>query len=161
LNVTYSITKARSLKSTGNPDPRIKETIEWEHTKSNYAAKSFWCWWRGNTTACEEYDYVVNQKAKETDTKGMAGQDNSGKDITNGVRDKGRDGWNLQHFWNENIVMIEQAGLLMEEVIVLRLYTGKSTHKTKRGLCLLILASCLFFQARCIFGTTICFAIVG
>ena len=74
----------------------------------------------------EEYDYVVNQRAKETDTTGMAGQD-----ITNGVRDKGQGGWSLQHFWNENKVLIEQAGLLMEEVIVLRLYTGKSTRKTK------------------------------
>jgi hypothetical protein len=59
--------------------------------ESNYAAKSFWCWWRGNTTtACEGYDYVVNQCAKETDTKGMVSQDKSGKDITNGVRDKGQ-----------------------------------------------------------------------
>ena len=73
----------------------------------------------------------MNQRAKETDTTGMAGQDKSGKDITNGVRDKGRGGWNLQHFWNENRVLIELAGLLMEEVIVLRLYTGKSTRKTK------------------------------
>jgi Leucine-rich repeat (LRR) protein len=103
----------------GNPDPRIKETIEWEHMMSDYAVKPFWCWWRGNTTAREEYDYVVNQSAKETDTKGMAGTD-----ITNGVRDKGRDSWDLQKFWDENIVMIEQAGLLLEEVIVLRLYTG-------------------------------------
>ena len=71
----------------GNPDPRIQETIEHEHMDSSYATKSFWCWWRGNTTAREEYDYVANRCAEEVDTKGMVG-----KDITNGIRDKGRGG---------------------------------------------------------------------
>ena len=66
----------------------------------------------------------MNQFAKTVDTTGMAGKDKDGKGITNGIRDEGRDGWNLARFLRENAEMIKEANLMTVEVIVLRLYTG-------------------------------------
>ena len=43
----------------GNPDPRVAEAVEWEHTQSMESSKEFSCWWKGNTTAKTEYNYVV------------------------------------------------------------------------------------------------------
>ena len=69
----------------GNPDPRLAKAVEWEHTKSNESGKMFKCWWKGETSALVEYEYVANLPAKEEDTK-------------NGRREKGRDSWMLKHF---------------------------------------------------------------
>jgi hypothetical protein len=95
----------------GNPDPRVAEAVTWEHTKSNESTKSFTCWWKGETSALVEYDYVANLPATEEDTN-------------NGRREKGRDSWTLSRFMEENHELITTAALQKVEVIVLRLYTG-------------------------------------
>jgi hypothetical protein len=96
----------------GNPDPRVAETVEWEHTQSIESIKEFSCWWKGKTTAKNEYDYVVSLAAKEEDT-------------ANGIREEGRDGWTLERFMHENNELISTAKLQKVEVILLRLYTGQ------------------------------------
>jgi hypothetical protein len=96
----------------GNPDPRVAETVEWEHTQSLESSQEFSCWWKGTTTAKTEYDYVVSLAAKEEDTK-------------NGRREEGRDGWMLERFMRENNELITTAKLQKVEVVVLRLYSGQ------------------------------------
>jgi hypothetical protein len=96
----------------GNPDPRVAEAVEWEHTQSTESSKEFSCWWKGNTTAKTEYNYVVSLAAKEEDT-------------TNGRREEGRDGWTLERFMCENDELISTAKLQKVEVTLLRLYTGQ------------------------------------
>ena len=96
----------------GNPDPRVAEAVEWEHTQSMESSKEFSCWWKGNTTAKTEYNYVVSLAAKEEDT-------------TNGRREEGRDGWTLERFMCENDELISTAKLQKVEVTLLRLYTGQ------------------------------------
>ena len=99
----------------GNPDPRVAETVEWEHTQSTESSKEFSCWWKGTTTAKTEYDYVVSLAAKEEDTK-------------NGRREEGRDGWTLEHYMQENKELISTAKLQKVEVVVLRLYSGQRSN---------------------------------
>jgi hypothetical protein len=95
----------------GNPDPRVWEQMEWEHAHSNYGQACFSCWWCGETTARDEFDYVVHQAAKEEKTP-------------NGLREQGHQNWTLQRFMHEHRALIEKAGLRKEEVVALRLYTG-------------------------------------
>jgi hypothetical protein len=96
----------------GNPDPRVAETVEWEHKHSMESSQEFSCWWKGTTTAKTEYDYVVSLAAKEEDTK-------------NGRREEGRNGWTLERFMRENNKLISTAKLQKVEVAVLRLYSGQ------------------------------------
>jgi hypothetical protein len=102
----------------GNPDPRVHETVEWEHMQSDCSNKAFACWWLGKgrqsnkTTAREEYDYVAHQRAKEGHTQ-------------NGKRESGRNNWALQDFIRNNQEYVNKAGLKKVEVLVLRLYTGR------------------------------------
>jgi hypothetical protein len=95
----------------GNPDPRVGEMMAWEHANSPYSTKAFVCWWCGETTAAAEYKYIATQPANEEDTK-------------NGCRERGRDGWTLQHFIDQCNERFPTAKLTKEEVIALRLYTG-------------------------------------
>jgi hypothetical protein len=104
----------------GNPDPRVRLIMEEEHKTSQYATKSFMCWWRGKTTAEEEFDYVVDEETLPTDTTGMAGPGKPG----NGIREAGRSGWNLDRFVSECHRLYPEAKLTVEEIIALRLYTG-------------------------------------
>jgi hypothetical protein len=100
----------------GIPDPRVAEVVEWEHTRSTESSKEFSCLWKGETTAKNEYNYVVNLAAKEEDTDAMHGM---------GRREEGRDGWTLERFMRENRSLISAAKLQKVEVVVLRLYTGQ------------------------------------
>jgi Leucine-rich repeat (LRR) protein len=96
----------------GPPTPDIEKKMKWEHTESWYASTPFACWYLLEaTTAREEYAYV-NRPALETMTVG------------NGLRDEGHPSWTLQHFMEANSTLITRAGLVVAEVMALRLYTG-------------------------------------
>ena len=119
----------------GNPDPRVAEAVEWEHMKSSESTKVFECWWKGETSALAEYDYVANQPATEEDTK-------------NGRREMGRDSWTLKTFMQENSAMVIAAGLQEVEVVVLRLYTGQRTSRALPCPFVLLIAAPSFCRAN-------------
>ena len=125
----------------GSPASDVMHAMESEHG-SHEPFKA----WNANvlrvTTPHAEWVYVAEKRAGEevqevkgvTITEGVQGQpttftkhpshkaDLAGPQVPPGQHDKGRNGWTLKHFWEQKEA--QKAGLMLEEVAGLRLYTG-------------------------------------
>ena len=125
----------------GSPVSDVMHAMESEHS-SQEPFKA----WNANvvrvTTPHAEWVYVAEKRAGEEvpEVKGVTinevveGQtktftkhpshkaDLAGPQVPTGQHDKGRDGWTLQNFWQQEEP--QKAGLMLEEVAGLRLYTG-------------------------------------